>query len=64
MIMELPEENLRYFTSRDNLMHLQELIKNAYDVRKENINININNIISIRISISIIKTILFYLILS
>jgi hypothetical protein len=32
--MELPEENLRYFTSRDNLLHLQELIKNAYNVRK------------------------------
>jgi len=32
MIMELPEENLRYFTTKDNLKHLEELIKNAYNV--------------------------------
>merc|ERR1711957_52982 len=30
MIMELPEENLRYFTAKENITHLEELIKNAY----------------------------------
>jgi hypothetical protein len=30
MIMELPEENLRYFTNEANKPHLEELIKNAY----------------------------------
>ena len=30
--MELPEENLRYFTAKENITHLEELIKNAYTV--------------------------------
>lgn len=35
MIMELPEENLRYFTAKENIGHLEELIKNAYNQCKE-----------------------------
>ncbi len=30
MIIELPEDNLRFLISEDNLVHLDDLIKNAY----------------------------------
>lgn len=33
MIIELPEDNLRFLISEDNLVHLDDLIKNAYLVR-------------------------------
>ena len=33
MIIELPEEHLRYLTAKENLIHLDELIKNAYNVK-------------------------------
>jgi hypothetical protein len=32
MIIELPEDNLRFLVSEDNLVHLDDLIKNAYIV--------------------------------
>ena len=33
MIIELPEDNLRFLIREENLIHLDDLIKNAYFVR-------------------------------
>jgi hypothetical protein len=33
MIIELPEDNLRFLISNENLVHLDDLVKNAYLVK-------------------------------
>jgi len=33
MIIELPEDNLRFLISDENLVHLDDLVKNAYLVK-------------------------------